>query len=405
MRSMAGLVAVSTVALSVSSAWAPPPVDSDALGDLVRQQAALLAEAERMAARIDGLVRAVREQAGGATRDTGEVAELLTALDSDEYQTRMRATAGLRRMLVDRLWLLVERPELTPEARSRVKSILDEASAMIGLTHVAVDLTSAQRDALWTLLDDEPDWVLAALGDDAEGIRHALRNPPADHARAVEIVLAAIVRNGMRPVARQIAVSEIHHASSGLLREAMLDLLEPPDLEGADPVARTFANYREQAAVQAVRTLARRPAADLIARILATLDSATRWNVRYELFLVETLVNVGATEAVGPLFEIAVDKRARLNGHYKSNGLQLQPGDCELIAAALLLGLDLDALEVIEREPRNFNEPHYRGFEEPTEVSPEREAAYDAVQRAVEAAGPHPPLPEYERLRVTPRPN
>ncbi len=372
----------------------------EAVRDLVRQQSALLAEAERMRERIDKLVRAVREQGSELPHTRAELGELLAALDSDDYQARVRATGALRRELVDRLWLLIETPDLKPEAQQRVKELLNEASAMIGLTNIAVDLEPVHRDMLWTLLDDEPDWVLAALGDEPDRIRQALRNSPPGHELAVEIVLAAIVRNEMRPVARQIAVSEIHDPSSRLLRDAMLDLLKP-DSPSNDPVARTFDGYREKAAVEALRVLARRPTRELVVRILTTLQGAQRWNARLDLFLVQTLLDIGATEAIGPLHEIARDKRRHLRGSYRAEGVEMQPGDPELIAAAVLLGLDVEELEILESEPRNDREPRFRGFAPPPTrpEAPQRSAAYAAVGEAVERSGPYPPIPELERLR------
>lgn len=395
-------------AILAMMAWGPAPATSPADSDgqetiadtalpeveqLVKQHARLLEEVEQMRRQIERLSRATREsRAASVVLD--ELDPLLAALNSESFQERTTATAILRRSLVDRMWLLLETPELTPEAIHRVKSILVETSAMIRLTGVAVDLQAADRDALWNLLDADPDWVLSALGDDPEQIEAVLRWPPLAHERAAEIVLAALIRDELRPVPQILALGQLETATSPLLRDALRLLL----IRQSQPAPHsTIRAQRQKTAELAVTILARRPSADLIGFLLACLKSARSWNIRVDFTIVESLVGMGATEAAGELLTISLEKRGRLHGGARYQDLLVKPGDCELVGAALLLGMDLDELRIKRRSSPGKDYLTYYGFTAPEQPENlDRLSALTAIQSAVQQVGPFAPINGYD---------
>jgi hypothetical protein len=395
-----------TLLLIAAIAWGPeaaPPVADGAattadtplpqVAQLVEQHARLLEEVEQMRREIERLSRATREN-GAAIVVLDDLDPMLAALSSESFQERTEATATLRRSLVNRMWLLVETPELTPEAIHRLKSILVETSAMIRLTSVAVDLQGADRDALWNLLDADPEWVISALGDDPDQIKAVLAWPPAGHEHAAEIVLAALVRDELRPVPQILALGELETASSPLLRDALRSLLmrEPQAASHS-----TIRAQRQKAAVLAVTILARHPSPDLIGFLLACLKSAKSWNMRVDFTIVEALVGMGAREAAGELLTIALKKRGQVRGQSRYMDILVKPGDCELVGAALLLGMDLDELQIKSRSASGNDTVTYYGFtaaEQPE--NPDRVAALTAIEKAVEQVAPFAPIDGYD---------
>jgi hypothetical protein len=283
-----------------------------------------------------------------------------------------------------------------------LRTLLVETTAMIRLTTVAADLGPAERDALWNLLDAEPRWVLDALGDEPNEIRAALRQPPPDHDLAAEIVLAALLRDELRPVPQMVALSLIEEATSPLLRHSLQDLISPAYQSRTGRIAGTVFNQREQAAEQAVRILARNPSSELVAFFLAYLRTTRTWSAKIEFSIIDAMVAMRAREATGELVAIAQDKRERLHGGQSYQGLMVKPGDCEIIGAALLLGMDLGELSIRRRPARNDDDPPYYGFEAPRpQESPERKAAFAAVRDAVSEAGPFEPIPGLEEAIKT----
>jgi len=383
---------------------APSPVGSEgkatagevalpAVAQLVEQHARLLEEVEQMRLQIERLSRATREsRAASVVLD--DPAPVLAALSSESFHERTEATAALRRSLVDRMWLLVETPDLTPEAIHRLKSILVETSAMIRLTGVAVDLQAADRDALWNLLDADPEWVMSALGDDPDQIQTVLKWLPQGHERAAEIVLAALIRDEMRPVPQMLALGQLETASSPLLRKALRSRLVP---QPGSASSGTMRAQRQKAAELAVAILARRPSADLVGFYLACLRSAESWSLRVDSAIVESLVRMGAMEAAGELLTISLEKRERLRGGSRLQDLLMEPGDCELAGAALLLGMDLDDLQIKQRLASASDDLVFYGFTAPTPPeNPDREAALIAIRKAIEEAGPFEPINGYD---------
>lgn len=388
------------VMMALGPQAAPPPADGEGrettgdaalpeIAQLVQQHARLLEEVEQMRRQIERLSRATREsRAASVVLD--DLDPVLAALNSDSFQERTEATAVLRRSLVDRMWMLVETPELTPEAISRLKSILVETSAMIRLTTVAADLQAADRDALWNLLDAHTDWVISALGDDPDRIKAVLGWPPVGHERAAEIVLAALVRDELRPVPQLLALDQIETATSPLLRDALRSLL----IRQRQPSSNsTIQSQRQKAAELAVAILARRPSADLVGFLVACLKPAKNWSMRVDFAIVESLVRMDAREAAGELLAIAREKRQGLSGEARYQDVQVKPGDSELVGAALLLGMDLDELQIKRRLPAGNDELTLYGFEAPTQPeNPDRVAAIAAIERAVEEEGPFAPI-------------
>lgn len=388
-------------------AWGPEPSPSPTRGEesdagaatsasvarLVEQHARLVEEVERMRREIDRLSRSTREDRAASVL-LDDLDPVLAALNSDSFQEREEATAVLRRSLVNRMWLLVETPALTPEAIHRTKSVLVETSAMIRLTTVAVDLHAADRDALWNLLDAHPDWVIAALCDDPDRIKAVLPWPPAGHERAAEIVVAALIRDEMRPVPQMLALNQLQSASSPLLRDALRSLL----IRRPDSAAHAaIQSQRQKAAEAAVTILARRPSADVVGFFLACLRSSKNWSMRVDFAIVESLVRMDAREVAGALLVIAQEKRERLPGGSRYQDLLVKPGDSELAGAALLLGMDLEELRIRRRSPAGDDTLTYYGFTAPAEPeSPDRAEALSAIEEAIKQAGPFGPIDGYD---------
>jgi hypothetical protein len=390
---------------SLAAQDAPPPEreetpSGEVVGELLRQHERLLEETRALRSQIERLARALRERDGGAELPE-DLAPVLAGLASDDYAERTAATAAMRRMLVDRMWLLLETPDLDPESRQRMKSILVETSAMIRLTTVAVDLDATQRDALWNLLDTDPMWVLDALGDDPHRITEALRHPPPGHGLANEVVVAALIRDDLRPVPQHVALTEVQDASSPILRAALRSLLgPPPDLPSQ--LRSMVSSNRDRAASRAVKILAKDPAPDLVGFLLGYLRSAKQFNARLEFTIIETIVGLRATEAAGELLEIARQKRSGVSGGYGWQNVRVKPGDSELVGAAMLLDLDLEDLEIRVKRPWSGDEPSLYGFDEPPRPKNKARAkAYEEIGDAIEQAGPFEAIPGYERPKDT----
>jgi hypothetical protein len=388
------------IILAPFAAAAPPEetasddLDPASIVALLQQHEELVAQTTRMNARIERLLRAVRER-GRETVGLSDIDPLLAGLDSESYRERNEATAALRRSLVDRMWLLIETPDLSREGMHRLQDVLIESSAMIRLTTIAVELTPSDRDALWNLLDDEPAWVLTVLGDDPEAIRKAMLSQPDGQAAAVEIVMAALIRDEMRPIPQILALSTLEDAVTPMLRDALKALLVPRE-RFVVPGRYTVANSRDQVAELVVRILARRPDPELTGFLLAYLKSVKRWSSRVEYTIVDALVGMRATEAAPILLEIAAEKRERLNGGYGIADMMMKPGDSELIAAARLLDLDLRDLKVKEKIAASADDPNFYGFTAPKrEMHPDRKAAYDAIEKAVAEFGAATEIPGY----------
>jgi hypothetical protein len=365
----------------------PAALAPDTIDDLLRQHADLLTEVERMRAQLERLARIARESrsddlAGGG----GDLAPLFAALSSDDYAERNAATDAMRRSLVDRMWVFIETPDLNLEARHRMKTLLVETSAMIRLTTVAVDLRPVDRDALWNLLDSRADWALDALGDDPQRIRAALEHPPAGHLFASEVILASLVRDEMRPVPQNIALSQIRDASSPMLRAALLSLLERSTQDPSGP-RYLPSHLRDRSAGMAVRILARDPSGDLAERLVTSLRDAPKLRPHVDFTIIETLVGMQAVDVAPALLEIAEAKREKMTGSHRYQDATIMPGDAEMVGAARLLGMDLSGLKVASIRARSERDPDLYGFAEPPKVeNPDRAVAFQAVREAAERA-------------------
>jgi len=370
-----------------NGATPPDQTTTEAISKLISQNTRMLEEIERTRSRLETLARAIRERERDNKKSRTETDVLIAALGSDDYATRVAATITIRRALVDDLWRLIETPELPIEARHRLKSLIVEGTAMLRLTKVAVDLRPEDRDALWNLLDAEPAWTLDALGDAPERIEHALRHPPVDHDLAVEIVFATLIRDPMRPLSQTAALNAAYDATRPLLRQALLSLIAPagPRKNG---LAGRLAQNREKNAIAAIRILLRQPPPGFTESLVEHLRSTQTFSARLEFTIIEALASLGARHTVGALLQIASEKRTRMSGAQRFNEATVVPGDCELIAAALLLGIDVAELNVHVRRSTNDREPTYYGFIEVEKAdNPDRLAAYAAVREVARANG------------------
>ncbi|MHC4992919.1 MAG: hypothetical protein ACYTGC_18250, partial [Planctomycetota bacterium] len=213
---------------------------------------------------------------------------------------------------------------------------------------------------------------------------------------ASEVVLAALIRDHMRPVPQMVALRQVQDADSPMLRDALRSLLTPAG-QSTWGVSSLVRSQWEKAAEQAVKVLARQPDRDTLAFFLACLKSTRSWSARVDSLLVDAIVGMRARDAAGALMAIAAEKRERLQGGYGYQGLLIKPGDCEMVGAALLLQLDLEELNIQRKVPRSDDQPTYYGFVVPRQVqNPDRVAAYEAVQQAVQEAGPFAPVPGFE---------
>jgi hypothetical protein len=380
---------------AAAPAAAPPGDPAAQVEELVNAQGRLIDEVQAMRRRIEALARMLRQQDHQplAIDDLGSI---LARLDSDDFAERQAATVSLRRALIDRMWLLIENPDLTEEARHRMRSILVEASAMIRLTNVAVDLEPADRDALWNLLDAHPKWLLDALGDDPEKISDALRQPPPGHELGAEVVQAALVRDGLRPFPQLVALESIDEVSGPLLRDALLSLLESSEEPSIKNQYLVTAN-RDEMAAMGVRILARSPYPAMAGHLLAALRGGGQFRPRLDSAIVDALVGLKVKAAAPELVRIATEKRSGQSGGHNYGGVMVRPGDCELAGAALLMELNLDELKFESKRGWREGDPNMYGFSEPKpEENPDRVAAFEAVGAAVQRGAEPGPVPGYE---------